>query len=70
MKKQEVKWWHEGIAFGLLMYLSTTLLLPFFIESTITVKGALIGIPVWFVGGLSYRWIIESIRKKQKRETE
>jgi hypothetical protein len=62
-----LKWWQEGLGFAFFMFIFTEILVsPLISGKPITVKGILIGIPIWTIGGLFYGWVIKGIRESKR----
>jgi len=60
----KIKWWRDGLSWGLLMYFFMEILFPLIQGKDITQKGLLIGIPVWMIGGLLFGCTLKRINKK------
>lgn len=48
------KWQKLGLIWALWMFIIMTFVFPFFSGENITLKKTLIGIPIWFIGGLVF----------------
>ena len=62
-------WVIQGLFWGLLMYVFKTLMLPLINGEAMTLRKALIGIPVWTIGGLGFGYIMKLINGKGKPKT-
>lgn len=63
-------WIKQGLLWGLIMYVFMTLMFPIIDEEGITLKKALIGIPIWTLGGLGFGYAMKLINSKQQINTE
>ena len=58
---EKVKWWINGLIFGVFLYIINTLVFPLIDGQNLTPRNLLIGIPISIVFGLLYglteRWI-------------
>ena len=64
------QWYLQGLLFGIIMYVFSTLLNPFIAGKSITLTGLLIGIPVWTVAGLVFGFTIKLLNRKKKIKTQ
>jgi len=62
-----VKWWQEGLGFGILMFIIMGVLCPLIDGQEITKKSLLIGFIIWMLGGLIYGFIVGFIIRKKKK---
>lgn len=60
------KWWYTGLAWGLFIFLAINLLLPILNGESISMKKALVGIPIWVIGGLMFGWFTHLFTAKKK----
>ena len=68
LSEPEYLWWHSGLIWGFLMYVSMVIVLPLIKGENITQKGLLIGIPLWTVGGLLFGYTMKRINGKRKEK--
>jgi hypothetical protein len=61
-----VNWRHSGLRWGLLMYLTVTILEPLITGKELTWRKLLIGVPVWILGGLLFGFILKSFVGKKR----
>ncbi|MEQ8908060.1 MAG: hypothetical protein RIC95_02620 [Vicingaceae bacterium] len=71
MSKKEAKdykWYHEGLAFAVVVYLINVFVLPWYNEEPLSWKGFLINIPASIIGGLIYGWIMKIFKDRKKKD--
>ena len=66
--KTEYKWWHEGLGFGLIMFVCMGIVYPLIDSQEITVKFLLLEFLVWMIGGVLFGFINGLIRKGISRK--
>ncbi len=62
-------WVRQGLYWGLFMYVFMALMFPLIDGEGITLKKALIGIPIWTIGGLGFGYIMKLIIGISKLKT-
>ncbi len=66
-EKKNYKWYHEGLAFAIVVYIINVGVLPWYNEEAYTWKGFLINIPASLIGGLAYGWFMKIFKERQKK---
>lgn len=66
-EKKTYKWYHEGLAFAIVVYIINVAVLPWYNEKAYTWKGLLINIPASLIGGLVYGWFMKIFKERQKK---
>ena len=57
-------WVSQGLAWGLVMYILMAIMFPIFIGDGLTLKHALISIPLWGIGGLAFGYTLKLINNR------
>lgn len=59
-------WVKFGLIWGAFMYIMMVVLFPLWDKKDITPKSLLIGIPIWFIGGLIFGYVSRQRRPHDK----
>lgn len=62
------KWLVSGLLFGLFMFIAIEILYPLIAEHEITLRALLVGIPLWFIGGLVWGYTMKIVTTKRERK--
>lgn len=63
-------WVREGLSWGLFMYFFMTIVFSLIDGESITLRKALIGIPIWTIGGLGFGYTMKLINGKSNPKTQ
>ncbi|TNE65204.1 MAG: hypothetical protein EP344_03125 [Bacteroidetes bacterium] len=64
---EDLGWIRIGLGWGLFMYVFMTFILPFFYGEDLSWKQAVIGVPVWAIGGLSFGYAMKRLFGKKEK---
>tara|TARA_B100000965_G_scaffold387831_1_gene391660 strand:- start:595 stop:819 length:225 start_codon:yes stop_codon:yes gene_type:complete len=67
---KDYKWYHEGLAFAVVVYLINVFVLPWYNNKPFSWDGLLINIPASIIGGLVYGYIMKIFRERQEKKKQ